>query len=71
LYDKSPHQNRALFLAICSKLSDMGIIDSEDFVDELSSIRGTYKLAFKQLVIEALRSFKVNDGHFDSSEKHV
>jgi hypothetical protein len=35
------------------------IIDSEDFLDELSSVRAAYKRAFKELILEAIAALKV------------
>jgi len=54
MYDQSPQINQQLFYVICKQLSKMGIIEEEDFMEELSSVRSTYKKAFKQLMIQAL-----------------
>jgi hypothetical protein len=35
------------------------IIDQEDFLDELSSVRTTYKKAFKELIVAAVLSIQV------------
>ncbi|KAJ3357666.1 hypothetical protein HDU83_004821 [Entophlyctis luteolus] len=37
------------------------IIDSEDFLDEISAVRGAYKRAFKELVIQAMQA--IQDEH--------
>jgi hypothetical protein len=39
-------------------LSTLGIIQSEDVLDEMSSVRSTYKRAFRELVVTALRDIK-------------
>ncbi|ORY47322.1 kinase-like protein [Rhizoclosmatium globosum] len=39
LYDQSPERNKKLFFTLCKQLSSMGIIDSEDFLDEISSVQ--------------------------------
>jgi len=59
LYDQSPSKNKALFLSICKQLGNMGILDSEDFLDELSAVRASYKRAFRELVVQALLTLKV------------
>lgn len=54
MYEQNSHDSRQLFFSICKKLSQMGIINSEDFLDELSMVRSSYKKAFKELVVGAL-----------------
>ncbi|KAJ3295594.1 Eukaryotic translation initiation factor 2-alpha kinase [Borealophlyctis nickersoniae] len=54
LYDEAPERNQKLFYVICKQLSSMGIIESEDFIDELSSVRSSYKRAFRDLVMQAM-----------------
>ncbi|KAI8907007.1 kinase-like domain-containing protein [Powellomyces hirtus] len=72
LYDESPERNRRLFYVICKQLHNMGIIDADDFLDELSSVRGSYKRAFRDLVVRAMDAIRDQDHHtstlqFDSS----
>lgn len=59
LYE-SPDQNRQLFQLICKQLSDLGIITEQDYLDGFGSIRGSYKRAFRELVLKALDSIKVS-----------
>lgn len=54
LYDRDPEKNRRLFLALCRRLSSIGVLRSSDFVDEMRGVRGQYRAAFKDLVMEAL-----------------
>ncbi|KAJ3163141.1 Eukaryotic translation initiation factor 2-alpha kinase [Geranomyces michiganensis] len=61
LYDESPERNRRLFYVICKQLHHMGIIDADDFLDELSTVRGSYKRAFRDLVVRAMASIKDQD----------
>eukprot|EP00833_Pecoramyces_ruminatium_P010707 jgi/Orpsp1_1/1184739/evm.model.c7180000090780.1 len=58
MYDQSPQINQQLFYVICKQLSKMGIIEEEDFMEELASVRSTYNKAFKQLIIRALVAIK-------------
>ncbi|KAI9350935.1 kinase-like domain-containing protein [Obelidium mucronatum] len=58
LYDQSPERNKRLFFVLCKQLSAMGIIDSEDFLDEISAVRGAYKRAFKELVMQAMQAIR-------------
>ncbi|TPX55608.1 hypothetical protein PhCBS80983_g05183 [Powellomyces hirtus] len=72
LYDESPERNRRLFYVICKQLHNMGIIDADDFLDELSSVRGSYKRAFRDLVVRAMDAIRDQEHHtstlqFDSS----
>ena len=55
LYEKSPEKNSRLFFEICKKLTELGIIQSEDVLDEMASVRSTYKKAFRELVVEAVK----------------
>ncbi|KAI9223278.1 kinase-like domain-containing protein [Blastocladiella britannica] len=50
----NPSDNQLLFQILCEKLSLMGIIREEDFDEHFSAVRGVYKLAFKELVTQAL-----------------
>jgi hypothetical protein len=59
LYDQSKEQNQKLFLILCQHLCRMGIIDSTDFLEEFSSVRASYKRAFKELVVLAMSTVKV------------
>ncbi|RKO84041.1 kinase-like domain-containing protein [Blyttiomyces helicus] len=61
LYDESSHRSRKLFYIICKQLSQMGIIESDDWIDELSSVRGSYKRAFRDLVVQAMVAIKEKD----------
>ncbi|KAL2919385.1 hypothetical protein HK105_201029 [Polyrhizophydium stewartii] len=54
LYDQSGERNKRLFFVLCQQLSRMGIIDSSDFIEELSTVRESYKRAFRELVIQAM-----------------
>ncbi|KAI9344843.1 hypothetical protein DFJ73DRAFT_960902, partial [Zopfochytrium polystomum] len=58
LYDQSPERNRRLFFLLCKQLSAMGIIDSDDFIDEISAVRGSYKRAFRDLVVQAMEAIR-------------
>ena len=58
LYDQSKEQNQQLFFMLCQYLCRMGIIDSTDFLEEFTSVRASYKRAFKELVIKALVTVK-------------
>jgi hypothetical protein len=58
LYDQSPERNRRLFFVLCKQLSAMGIIDSDDFLDEVSAVRVSYKRAFRDLVIQAMQAIR-------------
>ncbi|KAI8820164.1 kinase-like domain-containing protein [Fimicolochytrium jonesii] len=62
LYDESPERNRRLFYVICKQLASMGIIEAHDFLDELASVRGAYKRAFRDLVIRAMDAIKEQEG---------
>ncbi|KAI8609407.1 hypothetical protein BC830DRAFT_1150666 [Chytriomyces sp. MP71] len=62
LYDQSPERNKKLFFVLCKQLSAMGIIDSEDFLDEVTAVRGAYKRAFKELVIQAMQAIREEGG---------
>ncbi|KAI8924731.1 kinase-like domain-containing protein [Entophlyctis helioformis] len=61
LYDQSGERNRRLFFVLCKQLSHMGIIDSSDFIDELSGVRESYKRAFRQLVIDAMAAVDASE----------
>jgi eukaryotic translation initiation factor 2-alpha kinase 1 len=61
LYDQSKEQNQKLFLVLCQHLCRMGIIDSTDFLEEFSSVRSSYKKAFKELVLLAMDTVKDMD----------
>ncbi|KAI8844373.1 kinase-like domain-containing protein [Chytriomyces cf. hyalinus JEL632] len=56
LYDQSPEKNKRLFFLLCKQLSAMGIIESDDVLDEISAVRGAYKRAFKELVMQAMQA---------------
>lgn len=56
LYDKDPVKNTRLFLTLCKKLCSLGILNSVDFLDEYSSIRISYRSAFRKLVLDAMMS---------------
>jgi hypothetical protein len=43
LHDQPHEQNQALFLILCKQLSRMGIIEETDIINELSSVRESYK----------------------------
>ncbi|KAJ3413257.1 Eukaryotic translation initiation factor 2-alpha kinase [Chytridiales sp. JEL 0842] len=58
LYDQSPAKNTRLFFLLCKQLSAMGIIDSDDFLDEVSAVRGSYKRAFRDLVVQAMQAIR-------------
>jgi translation initiation factor 2-alpha kinase 1 len=58
LYDRRPERNRRLYLALCRRLSSMGILQSSDFVDESVNVRNAYRSIFKDLVIEAIGSIQ-------------
>jgi hypothetical protein len=62
LYDQSKEQNQQLFFTLCAYLAKMGIIESTDFLDEFSSVRSSYKRAFKELVLKALQTVKDMNG---------
>ncbi|KAI8803884.1 kinase-like domain-containing protein, partial [Cladochytrium replicatum] len=64
LYDQSPDRNRRLFFVICRQLHSMGLIDMEDFVDEMSSVRTSYKRAFRELVLQAMQATR-DDFHIE------
>ncbi|KAJ3033827.1 Eukaryotic translation initiation factor 2-alpha kinase [Rhizophlyctis rosea] len=61
LYDDSDDRNK-LFYIICRQLSAMGIIESDDFIDELSGVRASYKRAFRDLVMQAMAAIKEQEG---------
>ncbi|KAJ3315863.1 Eukaryotic translation initiation factor 2-alpha kinase [Boothiomyces sp. JEL0838] len=61
LYDQTKEQNQKLFLVLCQHLCRMGIIDSTDFLEEFSSVRSSYKRAFKELVVKAMDTVKRMD----------
>ncbi|KAJ3051400.1 Eukaryotic translation initiation factor 2-alpha kinase, partial [Rhizophlyctis rosea] len=63
LYDDSDDRTK-LFYIICKQLSAMGIIESEDFLDELSGVRASYKRAFRELVVQAMAAIKDQDKGF-------
>ncbi|TPX71470.1 hypothetical protein SpCBS45565_g01126 [Spizellomyces sp. 'palustris'] len=63
LYDESPERNRRLFYVICKQLHSMGVIDSEDFLEELHAVRGSYKRAFRDLVVRAMEAIREQDDH--------
>ncbi|KAJ3170429.1 Eukaryotic translation initiation factor 2-alpha kinase, partial [Irineochytrium annulatum] len=50
----------------------MGIIDSEDFIDEVSAVRGSYKRAFRDLVVQAMQAIQDEqyqiEGYEDSDD---
>ena len=54
-----PDENRLLFQILCEKLSAMGIITEADYNDYFSTVRGVYKRAFKELVLQALVATRV------------
>ncbi|XJO78886.1 hypothetical protein BDV3_003259 [Batrachochytrium dendrobatidis] len=54
LYDLSGDKNKQLFFVLCKQLSKMGIIASSDFIEELSTVRESYKKAFRELVMQAM-----------------
>ncbi|KAI8901231.1 kinase-like domain-containing protein [Globomyces pollinis-pini] len=56
LYDQSTEQNQKLFFVLCQQLCRMGIIDNTYFLDEFSTVRSSYKKAFKDLVIKAMKT---------------
>ncbi|KAH6579260.1 hypothetical protein BASA61_010372 [Batrachochytrium salamandrivorans] len=56
MYDESGDRNRKLFYVLCRQLSNMGMIDSSDFIEELSTVRESYKRAFKELVVQAMEA---------------
>lgn len=70
LYDKNPILNQRLFFAICQqylhyrsccshyRLSAIGVIDSHDFLNDVTNIRSIYKKAFKEVLLRALDSIK-------------
>ncbi|KAI8846233.1 hypothetical protein BC829DRAFT_270754 [Chytridium lagenaria] len=68
LYDQSPERNRRLFFVLCKQLSAMGILIScflvlfgsliPRFIDEVSAIRGSYKPAFRDLVVQAMQAIQ-------------
>jgi translation initiation factor 2-alpha kinase 1 len=58
LYDQSKEQNQKLFLILCQHLCRMGMIDSTDFLEEFSTVRSSYKRAFKELVVLAMETAK-------------
>jgi serine/threonine protein kinase len=68
LYDQSKEQNQKLFLVLCQHLCRMGIIDSTDFLEEFSSVRSSYKNAFKELVLLAMESVKGQSKITDMNE---
>lgn len=59
LYDKDPVKNTRLFLTLCKKLCSLGILKSVDFLDDYSSIRTSYRSAFRSLVLDAMTSVEV------------
>ncbi|KAJ3009983.1 Eukaryotic translation initiation factor 2-alpha kinase [Thoreauomyces humboldtii] len=63
LYDESPERNRRLFYVICKQLHSMGILNQDDFLDELSTVRGSYKRAFRDLVVRAMDAIRDQDLH--------
>ncbi|KAJ3358528.1 Eukaryotic translation initiation factor 2-alpha kinase [Kappamyces sp. JEL0680] len=56
LYDQSKEQNQQLFFTLCAYLAKMGIIENTDFLEEFSTVRSSYKKAFKELVLKALQT---------------
>lgn len=56
--DTSKAQTQKLFYILCSKLSEMGVIDNADLMHELSAVRESYKRAFMGLVADAIKTVK-------------
>jgi translation initiation factor 2-alpha kinase 1 len=61
LYDQSKEQNQRLFFVLCQQLCRMGIIDSSYFLEEFSTVRSSYKRAFKELVFKAMSTVQKMD----------
>ena len=68
LYDKDPVKNTRLFLTLCKKLSSLGILKSVDFLDDYSSIRTSYRSAFRNLVLDAMTSTEVGKAPLNIDE---
>ncbi|KAJ3184404.1 Eukaryotic translation initiation factor 2-alpha kinase [Gaertneriomyces sp. JEL0708] len=58
MYDADPNRHQALFSLICNHLHSMGIIEQEDFLDELAGVRGAYRHAFGELVSRAMKAVR-------------
>jgi hypothetical protein len=59
MYDTNP-SSKTLFSQIAKKLSFMGLLNSEDFLnDDLIAVRSTYKKTFKELILSALNDNSV------------
>ncbi|KAI7871464.1 kinase-like domain-containing protein [Spinellus fusiger] len=54
-YGDSPSANHKVFFLICQTLRSLGFIDAE-FVDEMSSVRSTFQLAFRKLFYTAIKT---------------
>jgi translation initiation factor 2-alpha kinase 1 len=50
MQDQNPDSGQQLFFVLCKRLSRMGIIDDIDFMNEISSVRESYRRAFLDLV---------------------
>lgn len=62
LYDRNPDKNRRLFMAVCKQLLAVGVLTSEDLFRRSEKLRGTYKKAFRDLVLSAIESIEEKSG---------
>ncbi|KAL1915790.1 uncharacterized protein VTP21DRAFT_6549 [Calcarisporiella thermophila] len=58
VYGQSPERNRKLFFTLCKALSLVGIIDEDDYRDEMITVRNAYQRAFRNLVLSAMNEIK-------------
>lgn len=58
LYDRNPDKNSRLFMAVCKQLLNVGVLTSEDLFKKSERLRGTYKKAFRDLVLNAIESIE-------------
>ncbi|BFZ60533.1 hypothetical protein YB2330_001569 [Saitoella coloradoensis] len=68
LYETEPAQSKKLFYLICRQLKGMGILD-EEYIEELSGVRETYKRAFKTLMGQA-KELLEDDGDIPNPMVH-
>lgn len=61
LYDRNPDKNRRLFVAVCRQLWNMGILSSADFFSRSEKLRGVYKEAFRNLVLQAIQGIETTE----------
>ncbi|KAJ3128636.1 Eukaryotic translation initiation factor 2-alpha kinase [Nowakowskiella sp. JEL0407] len=65
----SSDKNRRLFLALCRQLVNLGIIDKDDFMEEMESVRTSYCNAFRELVYHTMT--EINMGESGNDDKQI